>query len=203
MVALKAQLLETVRHYATLEKDAQFATFLTYAALDPPETYTAKDFRVALGSLPQQGVEEAAQALVQALEAAGEQREDYWANRIRPFWQDIWPKSLQLASKDIAESLARLSIAAGGQFPAALAAVENWLQPIRAADFVVDSLDRSRLSGRFPEDALRLLDAVIDDQSWAPPMLAECLKAISDAKPALQNDPRFQRLKRHLERRGI
>jgi hypothetical protein len=52
---------------------------VTYAALDPV------DFQSAIGALPQEGLQEAAQALSQALVGAGEQREDYWKNRIQPF----------------------------------------------------------------------------------------------------------------------
>ena len=203
LIAFKAQFLDTVHHYAELGEHAQqFAAFLTYAALDPVDTYTAQDFQAALGTLPQEGLDEAAQALVQALEGAGEQREDYWANRIQPFWQDIWPKSRQLASKSIAESLARLSIAARGQFPAALAAVLDWLQPIEHSDFVVHLLHESGLSGRFPEDALRLLDSIINDQPWAPRELRQCLTAISEAAPALSQDHRYQRLAEYFRRRG-
>jgi hypothetical protein len=201
MVAFKAQFLECVGHYADLGKNAQFVTFLTYAALEPPDTFAVEDFRIAFGKLPQKAVEEAAEALVQALEAAGEQGEDYWANRIQPFWQKIWPKTLQLASESLAECLARLAIAARGQFPAALGAVQDWLKPVKDADLVVYSLHESRLCGQFPEDALCLLDAVVHDQAWTPLMLAECLKAISDAQPALKNDSPFQRLEQHLRYR--
>ena len=203
LIAFKAQFLDTVQHYTELGEHAQqFAAFLIYAALDPVDTYTAQDFQAALGALPQEGLHESAQALVQALEGAGEQREDYWANRIQPFWQGIWPKSRQLASKSIAESLARLSIAARGQFPAALTAVLDWLQPIEDPHFVVHLLHESGLSGRFPEDALRLLNAVIDDQPWAPHELGQCLTAISQAAPALLQDHRYQRLTEYSRRRG-
>jgi hypothetical protein len=203
LIALKAQFLDTIQHYTELGEHAQqFAAFLTYAALDPVDLYTAQDFQAALGALPQEGLHESAQALVQALDGAGEQREDYWANRIQPFWQDIWPKSRQLASERIAESLAQLSIAARGQFPAALTAVLDWLQPIEYLHFVVQLLHESGLSARFPEDALRLLNAVIDDQPWAPPELEQCLTAISQAVPALLQDHRYQRLAEYSRRRG-
>jgi len=92
-----------------------------------------------------------AQALSQALEGAGEQREDYWKNRVRPFWQEVWPKSRNLASNSIAESLAVLSIAAGGEFPSALAAVVDWLRPIEHLHYVVHKLDESGLCARFPK----------------------------------------------------
>lgn len=203
MTAFKAQFLETAHHYAELgEHSQQFAALLTYAALNPADTYTVLDFQNALGALPQEGLNEAAQALVQALEGAGDQREDYWANRIQPIWQDIWPKSRQLASKSIAQSLARLSIAARGRFPAALAAVVAWLQPIDHPDYIIHLLHESNLSGRFPADVLSLLDAIIDDQPWPPGDLRECLTAISEAAPAIQEDPRYQQLVEYLRQRG-
>jgi hypothetical protein len=147
--------------------------------------YTAQDFRVAIGALPQEGLNEVAQALVQALEAAGEQREEYWKNRIQPFWHHVWPKSRDLASNSIAESLALLTIAAREEFPVALSAVIDWLSPLKHPHFVVHRLHESGLAKRFPGDTLRLLNAVIDDQPWAPRELGECLNAISQASPEM------------------
>lgn len=204
LIAFKTQFFDTVHHYTKLSEHAeQFAAFLTYAALEPVDTYTTQEFQSAFGTLPQEGLDEAARALVRALEGAGEQREDYWSNRIQPFWQGIWPKSRQLVSNGIAESLARLSIAARGQFPAALTAVLDWLQPIEHPDYVVHLLHESGLSGRFPEAALRLLDAIIDDQPWAPRELGQCLTAIAEAKPALEQDSCYPRLVQYSRRRGI
>ena len=109
MIAFKTQFLETARHYEELgDHRRQFAAFLTYAALDPVENYTHKDFQAALAAFPQEGLNESASALSQALEGAGDQSEEYWNNCIQPFWQHIWPKSRDLASNSIAESLARI-----------------------------------------------------------------------------------------------
>jgi len=204
LIAFKEEFLDTVHHYEELGEHAQqFAALLTHAALDPVDTYTARDFQAAFSALPQEGLQESAQALVQVLEGAGEQREDYWSNRIQPFWQSVWPKSRQLASEGIAEILARLSIAGRGQFAAALTAVLDWLQPIEHPDFVVHLLYESGLSGKFPEEALRLLNAVINDQPWAPRELSQCLTAISQARPAFLRDPRYERLEEYSRRRGI
>jgi hypothetical protein len=203
LVAFKEQFLETAHRYSELSESAQqLAAFLTYAALEPIDTYTAQDFQAALGALPQEGLQESAQALVQALEGTGEQREEYWTNRIQPFWQGIWPKSRQLVSTGIAESLARLSIAARGQFPAALTTVLDWLQPIENPHFVVHLLHESGLSGRYPVFALRLLNAIVSDQPWPILELNQCLTAISQAAPALSQDPHYQRLEEYSRRRG-
>ncbi|MCJ7601790.1 MAG: SIR2 family protein [Desulfobulbaceae bacterium] len=204
LIAFKTQFLDTAHHYAQLgEHGRQFAAFMTYAALDPVDTYTPQDFQAAIGALPQGGLHESAQALVQALEGAGDQREDNWKNRIQPFWQHIWPKSLQLASNAITKSLVRLSIAARGEFPSALSAVLGWLQPIEYPHYVVHRLHESGLAERFPEDSLRLLNAILNDQPRAPRELGQCLDAISQAVPALLQDHRYQRLAEYSRRRGI
>jgi len=203
LIAFRSQFLSAAHHYADLgEHSRQFAAFLTYAALDPVDGYKSEDFQAAIGALPQEGLQEVAQALTQALEGAGEQREDYWKNRVQVFWQRIWPKSRDMASSSIAESLTRLSIAAGNEFPSALAAVGDWLRPIEHPDYVVHLLHESGLSARFPETALRLLVAILTDQSWAPRELGQCLHAIAQAMPVLQQDHRHQKLSEYARRRG-
>ena len=74
-IAFKSQFLCTVKHYGNLgEYRSQFAAILTYAALEPVESYVPDDFRIAIGLLPLDGLEEVAQVLLQALESAGVQR---------------------------------------------------------------------------------------------------------------------------------
>ncbi len=195
LTAFKSQFLDSANHYADLgEHRQQFARFLTYAALGPTEGYTVEEFRSAIGSLPQEGLEESAQALSQALEGAADQREDYWKNRAQPFWQQIWPKSRDLATPRIAESLTRLVIAARGEFPAALGAVQDWLQPIEYPDYAIHLVHESGLCSRFPSEALVLLNAVIADQQWAPPELGQCLDEIVHAAPNHAQDARYLRL---------
>ncbi|WP_067984811.1 anti-phage defense-associated sirtuin Dsr1 [Neptuniibacter pectenicola] len=204
LTAFKSQFLDSANHYADLgEHRQQFATFLTYVALGPTEGYTVEEFRAAIGSLPQEGLEESAQALSQTLEGAADQREDYWKNRVQPFWQQIWPKSRDLATPRIAESLTRLVIAARGEFPAALAAVQDWLQPIEHPHYVVHLLAESGLCKRFPTGAQLLLNSVIGDQQWAPRELGQCLDDIVQADIQLGQDARYQRLSEYFRRRGV
>jgi hypothetical protein len=203
LIAFKSEFLRTARHYADLGKHGrQFAAFLTYVALDPVDEYTSADFQAAIGALPQDGLEEVAQALSQALESAGDQREDYWKNRIQPFWHRIWPKSRELVSNSIAESLARLCIAGGGEFPSIMGAVVNWLRPIEHPHYVVHKLHESGLCARFPQEALRFLDLILTDQRWVPKELAQCLEVIARAKPDLSKDHRYHRLAEYARRLG-
>ncbi len=203
LLAFKPQFLDTARHYVELGEHAQqFAAFLTYAALGPVDGYTAEEWRAALAALPREGLQESAQALVQALEGAADQREEYWKNRIQPFWQDTWPKSRDLATPGIAESLARLCIAAGAEFPAALTAVLDWLRAIEHPFYVIHRLHETGLCGRFPVHALRLLATIVDDQPWGAPELGQCLDLIVQADASLNQAPSYQRLREYVRRRG-
>ena len=203
--AIKPTFLDTVNHYAQLGKhNEQFVAFLTFAALDPGDTFTIAQLATAIRALPADGLRESAQALVRALEGAGDQREDYWKNRVLPFWEKIWPKSNDQASNANAESLARLCVAAGGKFPSAMAAVGNWLRVVQYPDYVIHRLQESGLSTRFPEDTLRLLFTILGDQpSWLPPELRQCLDAIGQAAQNLRQDHRFIRVDELARRFGI
>lgn len=202
LLAFKHQFLDTARHYGVLGEHAQqFAAFLTYSALGPVDGFSPEEWRTAMGSLPQPGLEDSAQAMAQALEGAGDQREEYWRNRIWPFWQNAWPKSREFATPSVAESLARLCIAAGDEFPAAVAAVQDWLRPIEHPHYVVHLLHGSRLCGRFPTESLRLLGAIISDQPWAPEELRECLNLMEEAMPELAQNADYRRLHDYVRRR--
>jgi hypothetical protein len=203
LTAFRADFLETARHYADLgEHGRQYAAILTYAALDPADTFTPAELYKSTSALPQDGLQEAAQALVNAVEGAGEQREQYWDNRIQPYWQTIWPKSRQFASNNMAEQLARLAISARGAFPSALRTIGDWLQPLESPDFVVHLLHESGLCSRFPQDALRLLDGIIADQPWAPTEIGDCLTAVVTAWPDAHRDGRYKRLMEYARQHG-
>lgn len=196
MQAIKPAFLDTVHHCTKLGKhNGQFAAFLTFAALDPGDTFTIAQLATAIRALPADGLRESAKTMVRALEGAGDQREDYWRNRVLPFWEKIWPKSKDQASDANAESLARLCIAAGGEFPSAMAAVGSWLRVVQHPNYVIRRLMESGLSSRSPEDALRLIFTILGDQpSWLPPELRLCLDAIGQANPNLRQDHRFMRV---------
>jgi hypothetical protein len=203
LIALKLQFLSTAHYYAELGNHSrQYAILLTYAALDAVEGYTPADFQGAIGALPQEGLQEVARALSQALASAGDQREDYWKNRVLPFWQQVWPKSRDAASNSIAESLALLCIAADAAFPSAEATVEDWLKPIEHPGYVVRQLHKSGLCARFPEASLRLLNAILIDQPWASQELGLCLEAAAQAMPTIRKDHRYQRLDDYARRFG-
>lgn len=205
MDVLKPAFLETANHYPRLGKHGkQYASILTFAALDPSDTFSRAELAQALRTLPAEGLHEAVQALVRKQEGAGDQREEHWRNRVLPFWEKVWPKSNDAVSGSNAESLARLCVAAGTEFPSAVATVGNWLWTVEHPGYVIRRLHEAGLASQFPEAALRLLDAILAGQPlWLPPELRDCLEAIARAMPVLRQDRRFMRLDQHARERGV
>ena len=202
LAAFKAHFLEAARHYDELGDRAEmYAALLTYAALDRGDTFTARELYDAFSSLPLAGLQASVSTLVRAQDASGEQREASWKNRIAPFWHDVWPKSHDRTSKEISEQLARLAIIAQGEFPAAVQELQDWFAPQRYPFIIIHLLRKSGLCDRFPQDAIQLLSAIIDEHSQLPEDLAECLKSIVQAWPEARHDTRYQRLDEYLHRK--
>lgn len=205
MEVLKPSFLNTARHYAALGKhDRQYASLLTFAALDPGDVFAVADLASATRALPLDGLQVCAETLVRALEGAGEQRRDYWANRIVPYLHAIWPKSRESISPSIAENLGRLCVAAANAFPEAWALLRAWLQPLTQPEYLVHKLNESGLCSEFPEQALDFLAVTVNEQAqWPPSKLGACLRAISVAMPVLESDPRYERLIAYARQRGL
>lgn len=195
LIEFKRAFLDTANHHAELgEHRHQYASLLTYAALNNVERYTSEDFRVAVSRLPQDGLRVVARSMQQAMAGAGDQRSDFWHNRIAPFWQDVWPKNRTLASPQIADALALMCIAASESFKEAFDTVANWMRPIDHPDHIVERLSASGLCRAYPLECLRLLRSILseDGRQWLPTRLRDCVHAIISAKPDLDHDPDYQ-----------
>lgn len=204
MEVLKPAFLDTARHYAALgQHNGQYASLLTFAALEPGDTFAIPELAAATRSLPQDGLNESARAVVRALDGAGEQRTDYWTNRVAPYLHAIWPKTRDSISPRIAGSFGLLCVAAHDAFPEALALLSAWLQPLDHPVYLVHRLHEAGLCGSFPEQALVFLSLIIGDQrQWPPSDLDACLNAIRTNAPALETDRRFEQLLQYLRWHG-
>jgi hypothetical protein len=194
--AIKKHFVATAEHYEQLGRVAeQYASLLTFAGLEPGETFLTREIADLLAFIPQQGRDRASDTLVRALEGAAEQRSEYWRNRVVPFVKRIWPKSKSLQSEEVARNFAMLCIRAREEFRDAVDQLKYWLSPLKQPDHVVYQLRASGLSKQFPKDALTFLDIIIDETAERlPHALRECLDEIRGADPSLSDDERFRRL---------
>ncbi len=196
IAAIKQPFLETAQHYEKLATPhRQYASLLMFAGMDSDETITKKELSNAIR---QEGLLSAiAVQLTRALEGAGEQRVDYWHNRVEPYFQSIWPNTNDFKSPRISANLAQLCVAAQEVFPKAYKKLKYRLQHLedREATSIVYKLHKAGLSKQFPEDTLTFLDAIIGEQYQFPAnKLRDCLDAILEERSDLERDRRFQRL---------
>ena len=201
---IKASFLDTAQHYSDLGKHGdQYVALLTYAALDQSDTFSASELAAATKALPQEGLQEAAQTLTQALEGSGDQRASYWDHRIVRYFHDIWPKTQDKVSPSISRSFGRLCIAAREAFPVALKHLGPWIMSPASPDFLVHFLEEEKLCDRFPEPALDFLDRILSTlPNWVPPGLRVCLKEIAVADSTLVSDSRYIRIENYLRENG-
>ncbi len=204
MALLKPAFFDTANHYEELgEYGKQYAALLSFAALDPGDTFAIAELASATRALPPQGLQDTAQTLASTLESAGDRRADFWLNRVVPYFNRIWPKTRDRRSPAIAERLGRLCIAAQDQFPDALALLDDWLQPVNQPDFLVHRFHKAELCGRFPEQALKFLSLVVSEQTqWPPTDLRACLDTIRIVEPHLEAEQDFERLMTLLRLHG-
>ncbi len=201
MECIKRPFLDTAQHYEKLGPHREhYPALLTSAALDRGDTFTMKELRTAIKALPPKGLQIAANALSRALDSSGEQRAEYWRNRALPYLRSIWPRSLDLRTPAVSESLAKVCIAARDAFPEALDELRHWLLPPQHPGRLMYRLKESKLCEKFPEYALDFLELIVDYKSaWG---VRECLEQIQVVDAELIDDQRFQRLRERLRQFG-
>lgn len=200
----KKAFLETARHYELLRKyESQYASVLAIASLERGDTFTNSELAAATAELPADGLSDIASTLVRALESAGEQKVEYWDNRVSVYLKTIWPKSKDVATPRIAEHFAHLCIAAGVRFPEAFKQLESWVNQPSNSDFICSQLNESGLCTRYPEVALNFLSKVMGEHvEWVWRYTKDCLKQIESASPTLANAPKFVELVQLIRQRG-
>src|SRR5687768_18413209 len=100
--------------------------------------------------------------------------------RVAPFWKDIWPKTAN-PSPAIADDLFRLCVAAGPNFPDALATIRSWLVPVPYPSYLLHLLLETDLCSQFPETSLEWLHLLMDNPPGPMSDLRRCLQLISQA----------------------
>ena len=214
MEVLKTDFLDTASHYKALANyggrhaiyGKQYASLLTYAALNRGDVFEATELADATRKLSPDGLGYAAQELIRTIEGADERRDNCWKNRGAPYMHEIWPNTWDRVYPAVAADLGCVCIATQEAFPEAFKLLKPWLKlstdPSKRHDHyrhtLLQQLHETKICSKFPEPALNFLDLVIPRQRCRiPEELGACLKAIRSAKtadPELETDARYQRL---------
>lgn len=202
LAAFKSSFLETANHYSELgPHDRQYASLLTVAALELRDQFTVEELRTALNSLPPEGLARAAKVFANYLNSANDRRVEYWTYRIKPLLKDIWPKTASKRSGPESAAFMELCINAATHFSEATDLLIPMIIKTKRFDLPVKRLAESGVAEKYPEQALRLLDAIVDEsERWPCEDLRTCLNQIVSANGDLENTPAFRRLSEYLDR---
>ncbi|WP_244786030.1 anti-phage defense-associated sirtuin Dsr1 [Cupriavidus pauculus] len=201
LAALKISFLDTAFRYERLgEVGPQYASVLTFSALDATDLFNQIELQTATRKMPIEGLEQAALALVQALSSAGERRSEYWTHRVRPYIEKIWPKAVTKNSDKVAMQFARVALAAGDKFPDAFSFLKTWMRPIPYPYTIIQEAIQNEVCSRFPQEALAFLALIVDGNTVPPPELQSCLDTVAKAEPSLAQSRDFRSLEDCIRR---
>ena len=203
--ALKDDFFEVPNHFEELGQSyrRQYISLLTFSALDTNAGFTEGEFKTVLHALPIGQLERVANTLFRAMQGAGENKTEYFENRICPFFVKLWPKNAGAKTQDVSKSFALLCSVSGSALPAALDLLSDWLQPVDDINLVAHLLEQSDSARDFPSETLALLSIIVNEQDqWLPEDLKKLLLAIREERPDLQYDADFVRLTTLLQQRG-
>ncbi|MEX3856411.1 hypothetical protein OKW33_003364 [Paraburkholderia atlantica] len=202
LVELKKPFLDAVKHYARFgDARVNYASMLTLVALEATDLFSRPDLQRAVRALPMEGLAACAQAVHRAMKGADGRQSEYWSIAVRPFLTSVWPKKIALESERLAETLARIAVAADKDFSDALGTVELWLKPITVPYQLLKDMNELKIGQRFPLHALKLLVMVIDRSRFAPPDLKKTLEQILSGDGTLSSNLDFQSLEDFCGRR--
>ncbi|MCW0018966.1 anti-phage defense-associated sirtuin Dsr1 [Rhizobium sp. BT-226] len=194
--SVKNEFLKTGEHYQALgELGDQYAGLLTFTALESVDIYTRSDLSRATAQLPEDGLIQVLQTIIDGLEGAGSKAPEYWDNRVKPYFRYVWPKSQELVTPRISGHIATLIVTAGEKFPEAMGILRGWLQRVDDTDLAIHRLHGSDLPSKYPLATLDFLDRTVNrSRLWSRNELARCLELIVAAHPVSASDHRFIQL---------
>ena len=194
---IKKALLETAENHECLDVIAykRYADFLTLVALNAGDIFCTHELANATRHLSEEGLLEIVWTIDRILDGAGDQRSEYWKNRLQPYFRTIWPQDVKLITPTLSDKLAHMCIKAEDAFPDALKELKNWLQPGENWDSLTYAMHDLKICQKFPKESLEFLDKTVDDSiHHLVQGLKGCLSDIKQADPALANDNRYVRL---------
>ena len=122
----------------------------------------------------------------------------HWRRFVKPFLENAWPRERRFRTESTTEQFARMALWADDLFPQVVDGVIPNFTAVSGPPPLMYSFRQGHeesLPSRFPEHALRLMDALVpDDPGYLPYDLEEVLSMIVEADPSLRRDPSWKRL---------
>ena len=169
-----------------------------YLAVPPGRSIDTDEAKKVLWKVGADGLADAARALRNILEGAGDKSHSLWRDTVGPWFEQVWPKRPVDRSAGLSINLAQMAMDSGDAFPDVVNAIKDILTAENYSTVLVHLKTKEKETGlvrRCPEAALTLVDKLFDAEGHGNRrLLRELLNAISMANPGLKGSDSFKRL---------
>ena len=139
---------------------------------------------------------EAAWVTADVLRGADDRSDVLWKELIGPWFKHVWPGREQDKTPAVSAALCRIALAVDTTFPDVVKTIRDFLIP-GLQDNTLHRLSTAKVSAKFPEDTLRLLDKIFGDaeDEHSTGIARRLIKEAIEAEPTLRQNPEFERLR--------
>lgn len=196
---LKNEFEETLNHWSSLGMfKNNYLSLLVGLAVYRNPTFNIDELTNIMHKLDVEKLKIAARYIEEQMVNASNADKDpnaFWRENVFPFLQKAWPKSNNLLTDEIVQSLCVAFVTADEELAKGLNDI--WfIKPLRKLGFVCEKIQNSNAITNCPSHVLDLLDKVIDNvnNDIEGYCLEKCLTAMKDAAPGIEQNAKFQRL---------
>lgn len=195
ITAFKTNLILCSKFFDELENYKQnYSAFITHITLNLSKVLSNIETKSLFNTLPLEGLEYAAQAILNSFKGHENEGGKYWSLAVSPFLTNYWPKSISNSSSRISEHFVELAILSGNEFPHAIDTIIDWLVPPDSLRRILSKLSKTNNCREFPEVTLNLLDKIVFNQLWPPQELRYCIDLIVESDKSLLRSHKLVRL---------
>jgi len=191
---LKTEFTRTITHYADLgDCGKRLAKWIAIIVLDETAPFTRTELTSFVHGLPVKGLTELLFSMNSNMASSGDQRNSFWTNRIKPFVEEVWPKSKEKNTSATGEQFARIALQLGTDMHMALPVLRRYIKG--DLHWVLHELEQQGLCTSAPEaclDLLHLMDR--PTEIWQKDELKKYLELITRLTPSLLTNHRYREL---------
>ena len=164
-------------------------------------TVTASDVAQVLRDAPQTIRSGALEVLVGWLRDDEAGVEETWRLRIKPFFENVWPKERKFRDVSLTHHLIDLAVGTGNEFPAVLVLLHPYIVPFDQGRGSLRSIVSSEAPEKFPCQTLSLLWLVCGPSSRGSFYeISKIIDRLIASDPDIEADRRLQWLEHRAER---
>ncbi|MBK8816118.1 MAG: hypothetical protein IPN42_11770 [Methylococcaceae bacterium] len=201
---IKEHLLKTLLlHSSELGKKTEML-YQLFASLcfEYKTLYSIEEQQKILNAIGQQGLKIIARSIKLSFGENTQQNDQYWKNRIKPFFINAWPKESQLLSPEISRFFADMSLDLDEEFEDAVRCIKSILTHCEIGS-LLRKLKKSQHIEKHPRTAFDLLATVFDPDNERFIHIndfKEIIDSLVSNDPEIKNDLRYQAIEQYLKR---